>query len=433
MAIISGNTYNHFISNYIAQEKTQSDTHKKSELRNVYKSIAKLNKESPLFLLNKDDTVSNQDAVEVKEKAHALQSKIETLRAEKDTAQIQRKAYTTSEDTVSAEYIGNNEQEASSFYINVDKLATNQINTGNYIKDKLVDLDEGQYAFELRFRGQSYEFQYSIHDDDTNLDVQERLTRLINKAGIGLAARITEDDSGNNAINIISPDTGIGIDNPRQFEITESDSVETKGAIEYFGLNNMSQEPSNAHFTLNGTEHSAFSNRFTVANEFDISLHNINTTGEDIFVGVKNDSQALIDSLSKLADSYNSFLDTAANIENSKFNSNKLIGEASSIARKHLSGMDEYGITINDTGYIEIDTEKLDNLVNNSQTGPPEELSNSIFDFVSSLTDKTKEISLDPMKYIERPIVNYKNPSSTENPSPYITSEYSGMMFNNYC
>ena len=39
---------------------------------------------------------------------------------------------------------------------------------------------------------------------------------------------------------------------------------------------------------------------------------------------------------------------------------------------------------------------------------------------------------LDPMKFADHPIVNYKNPGRTL-PNPYITSEYSGMMFNNYC
>ena len=49
------------------------------------------------------------------------------------------------------------------------------------------------------------------------------------------------------------------------------------------------------------------------------------------------------------------------------------------------------------------------------------------------MVDKTKAISVDPMKYVERPVVNYKDPGSTQNPSPYVTSEYSGMMFNGYC
>ncbi len=53
--------------------------------------------------------------------------------------------------------------------------------------------------------------------------------------------------------------------------------------------------------------------------------------------------------------------------------------------------------------------------------------------FADALIDKTKDISVDPMKYIDRPVVNYKNPDSRDYSSPYITSEYSGMMFNNYC
>ena len=53
--------------------------------------------------------------------------------------------------------------------------------------------------------------------------------------------------------------------------------------------------------------------------------------------------------------------------------------------------------------------------------------------FADSLIDKTKDIAVDPMKYVDRPVVNYKNPDSRDYTSPYITSEYSGMMFNNYC
>ena len=48
--------YNHFMTTY-APNGTNSryDTHKKSELRGVYNSIVKMNKESPLFLLDNSD------------------------------------------------------------------------------------------------------------------------------------------------------------------------------------------------------------------------------------------------------------------------------------------------------------------------------------------------------------------------------------------
>ena len=59
---------------------------------------------------------------------------------------------------------------------------------------------------------------------------------------------------------------------------------------------------------------------------------------------------------------------------------------------------------------------------------------NWIFKIMTNIKSKTKEISVDPMKYVDRPVVNYKNPDNKDpTGSPYITSEYSGMMFNNYC
>ena len=51
MAGVSLNgVYNHFIQDYVSKDVTQADAHRKDELRDVYKSIAKINKQSPLYL-----------------------------------------------------------------------------------------------------------------------------------------------------------------------------------------------------------------------------------------------------------------------------------------------------------------------------------------------------------------------------------------------
>ena len=45
MAGISLNgVYNHFIQDHVSKDVTQADAHRKDELRDVYKSIAKINK-----------------------------------------------------------------------------------------------------------------------------------------------------------------------------------------------------------------------------------------------------------------------------------------------------------------------------------------------------------------------------------------------------
>mgnify|MGYP006989190234 FL=1 len=48
------------------------------------------------------------------------------------------------------------------------------------------------------------------------------------------------------------------------------------------------------------------------------------------------------------------------------------------------------------------------------------------------LIRKSNEISLNPMNYVQKTVVAYKNPGHTF-VSPYNTSAYSGMMFNSYC
>ena len=69
--------YNHYLSSY-SPRTTQYDTHKKSELRRIYNSIVKLNKESPLYMLDASRE-SRQFAVGLKEGARSLHNTIASL------------------------------------------------------------------------------------------------------------------------------------------------------------------------------------------------------------------------------------------------------------------------------------------------------------------------------------------------------------------
>ena len=90
----------------------------------------------------------------------------------------------------------------------------------------------------------------------------------------------------------------------------------------------------------------------------------------------------------------------------------------------------QFGIKLEADGTLSIDDELLSQAI--SGPGSREALS-PIKAFSDALIEKTKDISIDPMKYVDRPVVNYRNPDSRDTSSPYVTSEYSGMMFNNYC
>lgn len=57
----------------------------------------------------------------------------------------------------------------------------------------------------------------------------------------------------------------------------------------------------------------------------------------------------------------------------------------------------------------------------------------TIKDFTNSILRKTNQVSLNPMEYVDKTLVAYKNPAGHNFAAPYMTSNYSGMFFNSYC
>ncbi len=433
MAGISLNgAYNHFIQDYVSKDVTQADAHRKDELRDVYKSIAKINKNSPLYLLT-DDDASRNDAIDIKEKARQLQGTIRRLSDDQGRSSLNHtSAFTTDDDKVSASYIGKTPDQDignAEFDIEVSQMATSQVNRGRFLPKDSSGLPAENYAFDVRVDGQEFEFQFSIYSGDKNIDVQQKLEKLVNKAGIGLQANIIED-GGRAALEIASTRTGLRPGQASQFEVFESSGSLATGSVEYLGLDKVAAPASNAHFTLNGDSRVSVSNHFTVGGKFDITLKNTTPPNSPIHVGVKKDNEALIQHVTSLIENYNSFVDDASGISDNKFKSSKLRSEIIGIAQQNLAHNEDLGIKLEGNGRFSIDSELLKQAVSGSDSLKALEPVNR---FADALIEKTKEISVDPMKYVDRPVVNYRNPDSRDYSSPYITSEYSGMMFNNYC
>ena len=433
MAGISFNgAYNHFIQDYVSKDVTQADAHRKDELRDVYKSIARLNKKSPLYLLTDDDK-SRNEAIDIKERARQLQGSIIGLNNQAGKSSLNHSsAYTSDEEKVFASYIGKTPEEDVGnigFDINVSHLATPQTNTGRYLPKDSTGMAAGNYAFDVRINQQEFEFQFSIYNNDRNIDIQDKLEKLINKAGIGLSASIIEEGN-RSALQISSTKTGLRPGETSQFEIYEANADLQKGAVAYLGLDQVSAPATNARFTLNGEEKASVSNKFTVGGKFEIQLKETTQPYNPIHVGVQNDNEALKKHIASLVDNYNNFVKEASGAHVEKFKSDKLKSDTVGIAIQHMSNIEDIGIKLEADGTLSIDDELLSQAI--SGPGSREALS-PIKAFSDALIEKTKDISIDPMKYVDRPVVNYRNPDSRDTSSPYVTSEYSGMMFNNYC
>ena len=78
MGPVMNTVYNNYLTTYTQKPLTKYDSHKKSELRNVYNSIVKLNKDAPWYLptTSKD---AQQYAVDLKENARGLRNTIAQL------------------------------------------------------------------------------------------------------------------------------------------------------------------------------------------------------------------------------------------------------------------------------------------------------------------------------------------------------------------
>ena len=88
------------------------------------------------------------------------------------------------------------------------------------------------------------------------------------------------------------------------------------------------------------------------------------------------------------------------------------------------------GINIEDGGSLSIDSDKL-----RSVAGESDDIGktfSTLKDFSNSMMKKSTQVSLDPMQYVNRKVVAYKNPGHNLT-SPYTSSIYSGMIFNYGC
>ncbi len=431
MSAILNNLHNNYLTTYSPKSMTRYDAHKKSELRSVYNSIVKLNKESPWYLpSNSKDTQAY--AIGLKENARQLRNTIASLGGLDDSELLSKKAaYSTNSDIATANFVGNYKPGSASptFTLEVQELATPQENMGRFLEKGKIGLPADTYSFDVTINDMNYEFQFSINETETNQEVQERLVRLINTSGVGLKSHMLESNN-RTALIIQSESTGLAAGEKEIFRISDEHTSKAKGATAYLGLDYVSHEATNAKFLINGEARTTTSNEFTVGQMFDVTLNSTNAPGETITIGLKTDMESLTDNVMQLVGGYNQFIKATADYLESQPKSKNAIKEMSGIASGYYNYFEHMGVSIADDGTMEVDVEAFGKSIADDEAVT--DTFNTLKDFSNKLIQKSKDISLNPMNYVDRKIVAYKNPGKNF-VSPYNTSAYSGMMFNGYC
>ncbi len=427
------NVYNFYMTTYAPKSSTPYDTHKKSELRSVYNSIVKMNKESPLFILD-TSKASQQFAVGIKESARELRNTIASLGGLDEDELLNKKvAYSSNEEIASAKYVGSKkpDDDFPSYEVEVKHLASTQVNLGKFLPaDEPNTLSPDTYSFDVGIDDLNYEFQFSIKPSDTNRDIQSRLSRLINNANIGMSAQVITDENGGSALRMESDATGLKDGKKAQFVISDQRTSKTAGVVDYLGLDYTASPATNASFLVNGAEYASTSNHYTLDNTYELQFNGVSSEeGETASIGIKTDVESLTENINTLVRGYNSFLQAVSEYRAEQPKSTRLFNEMSSVARVYAKGLTSAGLNLNLDGTLEVDNNVLRQKATSEDA---REAFSSMKGFTNSILRKSNQVSLNPMHYVNNVIVAYKNPGKNF-ASPYITSAYSGMMFNSYC
>ncbi|MCR5634229.1 MAG: hypothetical protein K6F90_02835, partial [Lachnospiraceae bacterium] len=141
------------------------------------------------------------------------------------------------------------------------------------------------------------------------------------------------------------------------------------------------------------------------------------------------DFESLKQNIIGVAGAYNNFIKTASEYLEKYPRTTVLVDTMKRMSSFYGKAMDNLGIERKSDGSLSVNEEDLSRSLYETATSDDV---NSLKDFTKSALRKISRVQLNPMDYADKRIVAYKNPTKTHYANPYITSAYSGMMFNSY-
>lgn len=130
--------YSYYLSQYGNKSNSKYDSHTRTQLKNTYSKVVKINSQTPVYKLDLS-TAAQKYAIDLKEHARALENITEDLSDGADgTMTFKKSAVSSNASAVNASYITDfgAASDDESFDINVKQLACSQLNTGNYLQPR---------------------------------------------------------------------------------------------------------------------------------------------------------------------------------------------------------------------------------------------------------------------------------------------------------
>lgn len=418
---IDGTIYN-YLSSTLTPKK-RNTTHKSSELKEVYNSMVRYNKNSPLFLIPM--TESNQEyIINIKEAALTLKDVAQCFISEDSELYSKKRLYSDDSAAISGSLnTASGDKLPEKLSISLEQLASKQVNTGNYINSGAVGLSSGVYSFNISSLQGTSRFSITVSKGDTNLDIQERLAQYINNRNLDINAAVTKDGN-RSALILSSTDTGAPATDDGLYFTIEADN-DTK-LIDMLGIANISKAPADSIFYINDELHSAGSNHISINQSIELDFHSV--TDKPVTISLIPDSDAAMHQIDMFVDAYNSLVKLSDSELPSNVGSRNLYNDISGIVNNHRDELENAGLIVDDDRTLKKDdtiiTKKL-------YDGSFSKLFRNMSSLHNDIEAATNRMALDPMAYINKLMVTYPN-TQNKFSTAYNQSLYSGLIFNNY-
>ncbi len=421
--------YNNLIHGYVMSRQTRFDSHKRSELSDIYNKIRKISAEQPLYKIDFDDDVQEY-TLTVKEQAMALTAAVKELGSGDAEGAFSR--FTMRSDmpgTVGVDVLeGSDLSGYDSLSVDVEQLSSPQVNEGRMIESKDNSLVTGQYNFTVEIEKSYYSFQFNVSGQNNNKELQTKLADFINKTKVGLRADVVSDrENGTSALNLEAKKDGVEF----VFRDTKIPDGTNSGIVDFFGLNNVVHKAEKTVAVINGDRVESDDRKFVTSEGLLLDFKRT-TNGKPVNIRKIADDETVYRKVSDFVNKFNNLSNYVHKGAQTRRASKKLWHEMSRLITRYADEFADNGLNVveGEKPELHIDREKMSEALNN---GTLEKMFRSDSEVVGSILKKLSEVSLNPMDYVDKTIVVYPNTRSRFSYNPYITSIYSGMMYNNYC
>lgn len=186
--------------------------------------------------------------------------------------------------------------------------------------------------------------------------------------------------------------------------------------------------PKSAVFDLNGTEKTSLSNEFILGRAVKISLRKPSDT--ETTIDYHPDIDAIIEGVEEFVSSYNSLIDHNLTFEEKTGTKSKLLDELKRLSEPFANELESCGISFEEDGHMELDKSLAAQAI---EAGDLQVLFQPDSAMTNRMFTKTDQIKINPIEYVDKKVVSYPNFTKPPRGYSYITSLYSGLLFNFYC